>query len=59
MEKVKGSVLAGAVAIVLLLGLTMPGLQAEGSRATATLVDTTGAEVGVVKVNGSGGAGFE
>lgn len=57
MEEVKGSVLAGAVAIVLLLGLTMPGLQAEGSRATATLVDTTGAEVGVVKVNGSSGGG--
>ena len=51
----RAAALIGVAALFLVGGLAMPGLQAESNRASATLFDAAGAEVGSVKLNGDTG----
>lgn len=51
-----GILIAVAVAVATAI-VWMPGLQAEGNRASATLFDATGAQVGSVKLNGDSTGG--
>lgn len=52
-----GGALVASVAVLAVMVFWMPGLQAEGNRASATLFDATGAQVGSVKLNGQSAGG--
>jgi Cu-Zn family superoxide dismutase len=56
-KQLRGGVIIASAAIVVVGGLSMPGLQAESNRASATLVDAAGTEVGSIKLNGESGGG--
>jgi superoxide dismutase, Cu-Zn family len=53
----RGRTLVASVAVLAVMVILMPGLQAEGNRASARLFDATGAQVGSVKLNGDSTGG--